>query len=79
MFERLELLIGKESLEEIKNSKILIVGIGGVGGSVATSLVRSGVQNIVLIDFDIVDITNINRQLLIKYYIMLSQSLNYNF
>ncbi len=62
MFERLELLIGKESLEEIKNSKILIVGIGGVGGSVATSLVRSGVQNIVLIDFDIVDITNINRQ-----------------
>ena len=63
MFERLELLIGKESLEEIKNSKILIVGIGGVGGSVATSLVRSGVQNIVLIDFDIVDITNINRQI----------------
>ena len=62
MFERLELLIGKESLEEIKNSKILIVGIGGVGGSVATSLVRSGIQNIVLIDFDIVDITNINRQ-----------------
>ena len=62
MFERLELLIGKESLEEIKNSKILIVGIGEVGGSVATSLVRSGVQNIVLIDFDIVDITNINRQ-----------------
>ena len=62
MFERLELLIGKESLEKIKKSRILIVGIGGVGGSVATSLVRSGVQNIVLIDFDIVDITNINRQ-----------------
>ena len=62
MFERLELLIGKESLEKIKKSRILIVGIGGVGGSVATSLVRSGVQNIILIDFDVVDITNVNRQ-----------------
>ncbi len=67
MFERLELLIGKEALKKIKKSKILIVGIGGVGGSIATSLVRSGVQNIVLIDFDIVDITNINRQV-VAYY-----------
>lgn len=63
MFDRFELLIGKDALEKIKKSKILIVGIGGVGGSVATSLIRSGVQNIVLIDFDTVDITNLNRQI----------------
>ena len=63
MFDRFEILIGKEALEKIKKSKILIVGIGGVGGSVATSLIRSGVQNIVLIDFDTVDITNLNRQI----------------
>lgn len=67
MFDRFELLIGKDALEKIKKSKILIVGIGGVGGSIATSLIRSGVQNIVLIDFDIVDITNINRQV-VAYY-----------
>ena len=66
MFERLELLIGKESLEKIKKSRILIVGIGGVGGSVATSLVRSGVQNFIVIDFDVVYITNVNRQVVAK-------------
>ena len=62
MFERFELLIGKENLQKINNTKVLIVGIGGVGGSVVTSLVRSGIKDIVIIDFDVVDITNINRQ-----------------
>lgn len=62
MFDRLELLIGKENLEKIKQTKVLIVGIGGVGGSCVTSLVRSGIEDIVIIDFDTVDITNLNRQ-----------------
>lgn len=63
MFERLELLIEKENIDKIKDKKVLIVGLGGVGGSAIVSLVRSGITNVVLIDFDTVDITNINRQI----------------
>ena len=62
MFDRLELLIGKEKLNKIQSTKVLVIGVGGVGGSCALSLVRSGIKNIVIIDFDKVDITNINRQ-----------------
>ena len=62
MFERLELLIGNDMLDKIKTKNILVVGVGGVGGIVCTSLVRSGIQNITIIDFDKVDISNINRQ-----------------
>lgn len=62
MFERLELLIGKDKLDKIQSTKVLIVGVGGVGGECAVSLVRSGIKDIVIIDFDKVDITNINRQ-----------------
>ena len=47
---------------QIEKEKILIVGVGGVGGACAVSLIRSGIKNIVIIDFDIVDISNINRQ-----------------
>ena len=62
MFDRLELLIGKDKLEKIHSTKILLVGVGGVGGSCALSLVRSGIKDIVIIDYDTVDITNLNRQ-----------------
>lgn len=62
MFDRLELLIGKENLEKIGNTKVLVVGVGGVGGECVVSLVRSGIKNICIIDFDKVDITNLNRQ-----------------
>ena len=62
MFDRLELLIGKDKLDLISNKNILIVGIGGVGGICATALVRSGINKITAIDFDDVDISNINRQ-----------------
>ena len=62
MFDRLELLIGKDNLDKIKSTKILIVGVGGVGGECAISLVRSGIKDIVIIDYDVVDISNINRQ-----------------
>lgn len=64
MFERFERLIGEENLNNISSKTILVVGIGGVGGYTVTSLVRSGVSNIIIIDFDTVDITNINRQII---------------
>ncbi len=62
MFEREELLIG-DRIKELKNKTVLIVGIGGVGGYVTESMVRAGIGHLILVDFDTVDITNINRQL----------------
>lgn len=63
-FSRSELLIGKDSLEKLKNAKVAIFGIGGVGSYVLEGLVRAGVGNFVLVDKDDVDITNINRQII---------------
>ncbi len=63
-FSRTELLIGKDSLEKLKNAKVAIFGIGGVGSYVLEGLVRAGVGNFVLVDKDEVDITNINRQII---------------
>lgn len=62
--ERLEKLIGLNNLVKVKNLNVLIVGIGGVGGYVLESLVRSGVNNITIIDGDVVDSTNLNRQII---------------
>lgn len=64
MFERTELLIGKENLEKIKNSKVAVIGLGGVGGYAVSSLIRSGIENIIIVDYDKIDITNLNRQLI---------------
>ena len=64
MFDRLELLIGKEGLNKLKNSNVLVLGLGGVGGYVTESLVRSGLGNITIVDFDKIDITNLNRQII---------------
>ena len=64
MFDRLIPLIGKENLEKIKNTKILLVGIGGVGGFTLEALVRTGFENIVIIDGDIIDESNLNRQII---------------
>lgn len=61
--ERTELLIGSEALKKLNNSNILVVGLGGVGSYAAETLVRAGVGNITIIDGDIVDTTNKNRQL----------------
>ena len=61
--ERAELLFKKEGLEKLKNSNILIVGIGGVGSFSAEFIARAGVGKMTIVDGDTVDITNINRQL----------------
>ncbi|TFE30738.1 tRNA threonylcarbamoyladenosine dehydratase [Cohnella luojiensis] len=62
-FSRTELAIGPEGLELLKGSTVAVLGIGGVGGIAAEALARSGIGRIVLIDKDVVDITNINRQI----------------
>ena len=62
-FSRTELLIGKEGLEKLKKAKVAIFGIGGVGSFVAEGLARAGIGHLVLVDNDVVDITNINRQI----------------
>jgi len=62
-FSRTELLIGKEGLEKLKNSKVAVFGIGGVGTFVVEGLVRSGVGRFVLVDDDLICLTNLNRQI----------------
>ena len=64
MDNRILKILSKEDLDKIKNLKILIVGVGGVGGYALESLVRSGVKNITIIDKDNVDETNLNRQII---------------
>ena len=64
MYERLIPLIGKTNLEKIKNTKILLVGIGGVGGFNLECLVRTSFENITIIDGDTIDETNLNRQII---------------
>lgn len=62
-FSRNELVIGKEGLEILKNARVAILGIGGVGSFAVESLARSGVGNFVIMDKDNIDITNVNRQI----------------
>jgi len=63
-FERLECLLGTSMVSTFKNEKILVVGCGGVGGYVIEGLVRSNFTNITVVDYDSVDITNCNRQII---------------
>lgn len=61
---RTELLIGKESLNKLASATIVVFGCGGVGSYVIEGLVRSGIGNLIVVDNDVVDVTNINRQLI---------------
>lgn len=63
-FSRTELLLGKEAMEKLQNSRVAVFGVGGVGGFTVEALVRSGVGAIDLIDDDKVCLTNLNRQLI---------------
>jgi tRNA A37 threonylcarbamoyladenosine dehydratase len=61
--ERAELLFKPEGLNNLKNSNVLVVGLGGVGSFAAEFLARAGVGSLTIVDGDVVDITNVNRQL----------------
>ncbi len=64
MFDRTELIIGSENLKKLNQSTVLVIGLGGVGGYVVEALVRSGIGKLIIVDNDIVDITNLNRQII---------------
>ena len=63
MFSRLGFMIG-DDIKKLQNSNVIVFGLGGVGGYVAEMLVRSGVGKITIVDYDVVDISNKNRQII---------------
>ena len=63
-FMRTETLLGAEAMKKLQNSVVMIVGLGAVGGYALEAMARSGVGKLVLVDFDVFDETNINRQIL---------------
>lgn len=67
VYDRSISLIGENAIKELNSINIAIIGLGGVGGTAAEALLRSGVKSFVLVDKDIVDESNLNRQILYKY------------
>ena len=63
-FSRTALLLGQEAMQKLKNAKVAVFGLGGVGGYVVEALARSGVGSLELVDHDTVSLTNLNRQIL---------------
>ena len=64
MFDRLIRIIGEENLSKINSKKVLVLGLGGVGGLATETLIRNGITNIIIVDNDKIDITNKNRQII---------------
>lgn len=64
MFDRLQKLIGKENIDKLNSKTVAIVGLGGVGGYALETLVRNGIENVIIVDNDTIDITNKNRQII---------------
>lgn len=62
-FSRTELIIGKDGIEKLNKSKVAIFGLGGVGSFVTEGLVRAGIGSFILVDKDVYELTNLNRQL----------------
>ena len=62
--QRTELLIGSDNIEKLKNSNVIVFGLGGVGGATVEALVRAGIGNLSIVDFDTIDKTNLNRQII---------------
>ena len=60
---RTGLIIGNEGIEKLQNSNVIVFGVGGVGSFAAEAIARAGVGKMTIVDFDDVDITNINRQI----------------
>ena len=63
-FSRTELLLGSEAMDKLKNAKVAVFGVGGVGSACCEALARSGIENLTLIDGDTISITNRNRQII---------------
>ncbi len=63
-FSRSSRILGEQKMEKLNNSSVIIFGIGGVGGAVLEALVRGGIGTVAVVDKDVVDITNINRQII---------------
>ncbi len=64
IYHRSELLLGNETMELIALKRVILFGVGGVGSWCAEGLVRSGIKHLTIVDFDTVNVTNINRQLM---------------
>lgn len=64
MYSRTELLLGKEAIDKLKNSRVAVFGVGGVGGYTVEALARAGIGTLDLIDNDTVNLSNINRQII---------------
>lgn len=64
IFDRTRMLLGSEGLNRIRTKNVILFGVGGVGGFVAEALTRAGIEHLTIVDFDTVDITNINRQII---------------
>ena len=63
LYARTERLLGAQGMERLKNANVLVFGLGGVGSYIVEALARSGIGALTLVDADVVDVTNINRQL----------------
>lgn len=63
-FSRSSRILGQERLDKLNNSSVIVFGVGGVGGAVLEALVRGGVGTVGVVDKDIIDITNLNRQII---------------
>lgn len=64
MYDRLIKLIGMSNYDKLSSKTVAVIGLGGVGSSCTEALVRGGIGNVVIVDFDIIDISNLNRQIL---------------
>ena len=63
-FERTELLLGHDNISKLSKSRVLVFGVGGVGGYVCEALVRCGIGHICIVDNDRVMLSNLNRQII---------------
>lgn len=63
-YARLEKVIGKDKVDDLGQKCVLVIGCGGVGGYVCEGLARSNIGRLIIVDFDVVDVTNINRQII---------------
>lgn len=64
MFERMVRILGEENLNRLEKAKILLIGVGGVGGYTLECLVRSGFEHITICDYDTIELSNLNRQVI---------------